>query len=712
MSINYVAEAPVTDASLRFLSGEGEMRKRIREYNWQDTALGDPVHWPPCLKTAVGIMLDSAGPTYIAATEHFIQLYNDAYIPILGKLKHPEALGNTTPETWNEIWDFVGPLFKEVIASCKPLSMENQLLPMLRNGYLEECYFSFTHSPLVDEAGKVIAVFVTVWETTREFVSNRRSNAIRALVQRLSGSDTLDDIYRAFERTVADFPEDLPFGMLYQLQPDQQVLKLVAAQGVEYETEISPAYLDPAQDGFYAGLINLHAPQGITHPVNSALIRSRHLAEHRAKPDKMEIVPLCYRQFNRADAYLFLGVNPMRPYDEDQKDFLESIRLHTENAFRRISKYQLEWVEREHQFHMILSALPCLVWIGNRANECVFVNQTWLTFRGRSFEQERGTGWMAGIHPDDLAMLRRSRKTLRRHASVTLEYRLLHADGKYRWVLNEIIPRYGTDKKFLGYIGTCVDITERKLIEQEVVASQKEMRMLYDRLQSAREEERRALSREVHDQLGQILSAAKIDIKLLEDDFRRADPHLSRKEVLSELSSASGTIEKSIQVVRRLATELRPPELEGQGLPAAIAWHARDFERRTKIACHLDLPGQMVLLSDAAAIALFRIFQEATTNILRHAKATEVSIMLRYRGNQALLRVLDNGVGISRARIHSMRSLGLTGMRERAAIAGGRLVVGPAWTKGTLVSAWVPIRSPENEGQAKGYARQVKGEVA
>lgn len=332
-----------------------------------------------------------------------------------------------------------------------------------------------------------------------------------------------------------------------------------------------------------------------------------------------------------------------------------------------------------------------MVWLSDTAKSYTFFNRTWLDLRGRSLEQETGTAWMQGIHPDDRKLIERSQANIDQRLRFTAEYRLLDAHGTYRWVLDEATPRYDMNGEFLGYIGTCFDISERKRIEEDMVASQKELCSLYERLQSVREEERRALAREVHDQLGQVLSAAKIDIKLLEDNFASEAGTLSSQSVWQELRSARHAIDKAIQIVRRLANELRPPELESQGLIAAIEWHAHDFERRTKIRCKVESCLDVHQLNDTGKITLFGIFQEAMTNILRHAKASEVRIIIDCRGNRARLHVMDNGVGLSLPDIRSTTSFGIKGMRERAALAGGRLTVGTLRKYGTLVAVTVPL---------------------
>lgn len=680
----------MTDPSLRFLLGEGEMRRRIREFDWSKTEVGAPASWSVGLKTALTIMLNCGAPAYLAWGPRFVQFYNDAYIGVLGEKKHPQALGITTSETWSEIWDFVGPAFKGIMASGRPVAEVDKLLPMRRNGYLEECYFTFSYSPLQDDDYRVNGILVQAWETTSECVSYRRANVIRMLVQGLSEATDMAGIRSAFERSVREHRRDLPFGLWYEIREDRSGLDLVAAAGIERGSALAPECVDSCHGSPYLGLMNVDNPVLHNCPVAQHLLRWEPGEPLLAEPQSMMVKPLCYSTFQHPDSYLVLAVNPMRPNDAAQKDFLQLIRMHLENAVRRINTVELERREHEHRFNSIMAVMPCLVWMADAGGSCTFVNQTWVEFTGMSPAQAMGEGWTAAMHPDDRDNLHSLHATPVR-TTLNMEYRLRHANGEYRWVLDKASPRYGFHGEFLGYTGTCIDITDRKEAEQRIIASQAELRSLYERLQRAREEERCALAREVHDQLGQILSAAKIDIKLLEEGARSEDTPLSRESIVAELQSASSTLERAIQVVRRLATELRPPELDSQGLPAAIEWHARDFERRTRIRCKLWFEADMPQLNDASALALFRIFQESMTNILRHAKATEVCVSLGCRGDRVLLRVRDNGVGIRRHGGQRGRSMGLKGMRERAEIAGGRLVVGPLRPGGTLVAARLPL---------------------
>jgi PAS domain S-box-containing protein len=262
---------------------------------------------------------------------------------------------------------------------------------------------------------------------------------------------------------------------------------------------------------------------------------------------------------------------------------------------------------------------------------------------------------------------------------------------KENWVSAFVSLIHNGNDAEMYFVKIAQDITARKRAEEKIATSQRELRALYHRLESVREEERVSLAREVHDQLGQLLSAAKIDIKLLEDDAQRCTPKLSRNEVASELRSARLTLDKAISSVRAIATELRPPELEDHGIYGAIELYAKQFTERTGIETYTFVNSNEAQPRGPAAIALFRIFQEAMSNIQKHSIAGAVHVYLLRRGNSHLLRVADDGIGITAERALGTTSLGLRGMRERAAIARGKLLIRKIRPHGTLVAVRIPI---------------------
>ncbi|MEO6135184.1 MAG: PAS domain-containing protein [Ginsengibacter sp.] len=150
-----------------FLSGGGEMGKLIREKDWISTPLGDPVQWPQVLRTIVSMMLDNPFGMYIAWGKEYTQIYNDGFRPILGESKHPYALGNSSTETFGEIWHITGPMFEGVMNGV-PVASQDFMVPLNRNGFIENCYFDFAYSPIRKDNGEVGGVLVTVIETTEK----------------------------------------------------------------------------------------------------------------------------------------------------------------------------------------------------------------------------------------------------------------------------------------------------------------------------------------------------------------------------------------------------------------------------------------------------------------------------------------------------------------------------------------------------------------
>ncbi|MFC5480904.1 response regulator [Massilia suwonensis] len=216
--------------------------------------------------------------------------------------------------------------------------------------------------------------------------------------------------------------------------------------------------------------------------------------------------------------------------------------------------------------------------------------------------------------------------------------------------------------------------------------SQRELRTLLDTVQRVRDDERRMLAREVHDQLGQILTAAKIDIRLLQDRVAHPERPPSADAILAELSAALKSVDLAIAAVQDIAALLRPPELEA-GLVAALRWQAADLQRRTGIACHvLHDPDDYVEQPPFVSGELLRICQEALTNVLRHAGASRVVIQVAMRRASLLVRVCDDGGGIPRGRLHDAASLGLKGMRERAASIRASISVYGRPGRGSMVS--------------------------
>lgn len=226
--------------------GGGEMGARMRALDWSATALGPVEHWPQSLRTALSIMLASGYPMYIAWGREYIQFYNDAYRPILGATKHPDALSQSTRVCFAEIWDLIGPMFERVMEHGAATWREDQLLPLDRNGYVEECYFTFSYSAIRDESGGVGGVFVTVVETTRRVLSERRLRTLHELSARTAQSRTVETACQAAIEIMAENTADLPFALLYLIEPETNQARLCHLAGLSTDSPACPPLIDLA----------------------------------------------------------------------------------------------------------------------------------------------------------------------------------------------------------------------------------------------------------------------------------------------------------------------------------------------------------------------------------------------------------------------------------------------------------------------------------
>ncbi len=230
------SRGPGETAARAVLHGGGEMGALMRTIDWSKTAVGPVEQWPQSLRTALSILLDTGFAMYIAWGPEFTQFYNDGYRPILGSTKHPSAMGIGTRETFREIWHIIGPMFEGVMRGT-PVTVRDFLLPLDRHGFVEECYFDFSYSPIREETGVVGGVLVTVSETTGRVLAARRLETLRALGVRTKGAGTAREACEVAAEVLGENAADTPFVLLYLRDDDR--LALAGSAGV-------PETLDPA----------------------------------------------------------------------------------------------------------------------------------------------------------------------------------------------------------------------------------------------------------------------------------------------------------------------------------------------------------------------------------------------------------------------------------------------------------------------------------
>jgi PAS domain S-box-containing protein len=294
-------------------------------------------------------------------------------------------------------------------------------------------------------------------------------------------------------------------------------------------------------------------------------------------------------------------------------------------------------------------------------------------------------------NPTNISALR---KFITQHYRLTeVETTALAADGSTRYIVNNAIGIV-IQGMLLRIWGTQRDETDRKRAEQELKASHAQLRSLAGRLQKIREQERSDIAREMHDVLGQSLTSLKIDLFWLRKKLVQSDHGSLNPAIETRIEEMVDGLEKTIVAVKTLSTELRPGILDKLGLAAAVEWQCQEFENRSGIKCACHVPNRQITVNDDRATALFRILQEALSNVIRHSEATAVNVELHRGKSDLTLSISDNGRGITSDEISDPTSLGLLGMRERAEFLGGHFTIKQNATSGSTAVAKVPLIEP------------------
>ena len=276
----------------------------------------------------------------------------------------------------------------------------------------------------------------------------------------------------------------------------------------------------------------------------------------------------------------------------------------------------------------------------------------------------------------------------------------IRKDGKRIDVSLTISSILDANGRIVGSSKIARDITEQKRAEEALRASREQLRALAAHLQSVREEERKLIAREIHDELGQSLTGFKMDLAWIRNRLQSYESDAARPALLEKIGVMGGLIDDTANLIRKICTELRPGILDDLGLPAAIEWQAREFQGRTGIACAVALDAENLSLDPERSTAVFRIFQEVLTNVARHARATRVEVWMGRIEDQTVMEVSDNGRGIEEVELAGLKSLGLLGMRERASLFGGQISIRGKRGEGTRVIVKIPP-NPISQGTGK-----------
>ena len=350
--------------------------------------------------------------------------------------------------------------------------------------------------------------------------------------------------------------------------------------------------------------------------------------------------------------------------------------------------------EAEARFRQLVESVNAIVWRRDaRTGEFSFVSHQAEKILGYPTKEwiENPKFWEEHIHDEDriwvLSFAQREIKDKKNHE---FDYRMIKADGETIWVRNIVRVMIENDEP-KELIGVMIDLSERKKAEDEIRQSRERLRALSAHLQFVREQERIKIAREVHDDLGQVLSALRMELSLLNQNVLESSENAPRQQIVQELSTMSNLVDDTIRSVRRIITELRPEVLDHLDLASALEWQIQEFRARTGMKTSFQSTVNNSPLNQEGVTALFRILQETLTNVSRHAQATSLQVKLIDNEDSIILEVKDNGRGITEEETRKTGSFGLLGMRERVLLLGGTLKITGSPGKGTTVRVEIPL---------------------
>ncbi|KAF0128694.1 MAG: sensory transduction histidine kinase [Bacteroidetes bacterium] len=344
--------------------------------------------------------------------------------------------------------------------------------------------------------------------------------------------------------------------------------------------------------------------------------------------------------------------------------------------------------ESEDKFRQITESIGEVFWLNNADNsEVIYVSPSYEKVWGHTCQSlyDKPNSFIDAVLEEDKPAVFAEYEKYINGKGFDLEYRIIKPDSSIRWIKAHSFPVKNDAGNVIRHAGIAEDVTQRKLAEIEIEKSKELLSDLNIRLESARENERAVISRDIHDQLGQSLTALKIDLVTLQAKMKTES---QEGEAMGGMIKMVNSISRDVQ---RISSELRPLMLDDLGLSATLEWYCEEFAYRTGLKVELDIEASQSNCINRD-LALYRVAQESLTNIIRHANAGVVKVSLCEINNNIVLSIHDNGIGIPPEKLESHKSLGLMGMSERLKQYDGKLEIQSSGNIGTIIKASIPIK--------------------
>ena len=660
---------------LPFLEGGGVSGELARSIDWAGTPLGPPAAWPQSLKTIVGVILQSRHPMFLWWGPELIQVYNDAYLPSFGVGKHPAAMGQRGRDCWQEIWPIVWPQIDDVMSRKRSSWNEDQLVPVFRNGRLEEVYWTYGYSPVLDDRGGVGGVLVVCTETTSRVVIARRSRTMRSLAEQTALTTEPTVILDAAVDALQGARSDVPFALVYRYDGSSRALRLVRTAGLT----------DPAMVDTIVRKRMGPSPFGEGEPHPEVLRCDGACAlpggEWPEPAPALFVVPLAPTGRESSSDVIVFGLSPRLPFDDGYRNHLTQIANHLGSAQAQISAFRIQAAADSERNNLLLQAPVGTALLSGPDHVFRLANRLFCRMVRR--DDLVGKAYREVFRrPEErrlCAILDRVYETGEPFS--TEEYLVpqdLQDDGtrQDRYFKFNVEPLRDAEDKVYGMMAVAIEISEQVRARQVLERSQEEHQKLLQDLEAAsraKDEFLAMLGHELRNPLSPIATA----LQLMK---RKGDTRISHEQQVIErqVNHLTRLVDDLLDVskITRGKVELRKEPVDiAEVIAKAVEMASYLLEQRHH-ALSFDIAHERLTV-DGDPVRLAQVVANLLTNAARYTeRGGKIAVSARREADegeagQIVIRVKDNGSGISPDLLPRIFDLFIQGHRSSDRAQGG-----------------------------------------